>query len=95
MTHSKLKPGNLIQTKVNPAITGAGKEGATAVNYFFCEKTQHNYSIPVGTFGLIVNTKRTSALGNIVIDILFDEKILAIADYNDQYGNPIWCDIVQ
>jgi hypothetical protein len=90
----KLKPGNLIKVKSNPAsyYSPTGKE--PPVNYFFSEKKEHSFPISVGTVGLVISTTRRSTVGNLVIDVLFNDEILSIAQYDDQYGNPIWCDII-
>lgn len=83
--------GSLIRTKRTPI------SNFTAVGwsqYFFDEKTENCCAIPDGTYGLVVNTNRISAVGNKIIDVLFDERILSIADYTDQYGRLVWCDIV-
>lgn len=90
----KLKPGNLIKVKSNPMCytDPTGKE--PPVNYFFSEKKEHSFLISVGTVGLVISTKRRSSVGNLIIDILFEDEILSIAEYDDQYGNPIWCDIL-
>lgn len=64
------------------------------VNYFFSEKKEHSFPIYIGTVGLVISTTRRSYVGNLVIDILFEDEILSIAEYDDQYGNPIWCDIL-
>jgi len=91
----KLKPGNLIKVKSNPMCytDPTGKE--PPVNYFFSEKKEHSFPISVGTVGLVISTKRRSSVGNLVIDILFEDEILSIAEYDDQYGNPIWCEIIK
>jgi hypothetical protein len=89
----KLKPGNLIQTKKSPKdLDRPDRSG-----FFFCEQDGHTYPIKYGSIGLIINMSRISALGNNVVDILFNdsEKIVSIAHYDDQYGNPLWCDIIQ
>ena len=95
----KLKPGNLIKVKSNPMCytDPTGKE--PPVNYFFSEKKEHSFPehsfpISVGTVGLVISTTRRSSVGNLVIDILFEDEILSIAECADQYGNPIWCDIL-
>jgi hypothetical protein len=90
----KLKPGNLIKVKSNPMCytDPTGKE--PPVNYFFCEKKEHSFPISIGTVGLVISTTRKSAVGNLVIDVLFNDEILSIAKYDDQYGNPIWCEII-
>ena len=88
----KLKPGNLIKVKSNPMCytDPTGKE----LNYFFSEKKEHSFPISIGTVGLVISTTRRSSVGNLVIDILFEDEILSIAEYDDQYGNPIWCEIL-
>ena len=88
----KLKTGNLIKVKSNPMCytDPTGKE----LNYFFSEKKEHSFPISIGTVGLVISTTRRSSVGNLVIDILFEDEILSIAEYDDQYGNPIWCDIL-
>jgi len=89
----KLKPGNLIKVKTNPAsYSPTGKE--PPVNYFFSEKKEHSFPISIGTVGLVISTTRRSAAGNLIIDVLFNDEILSIAQYDDQYGNPIWCEII-
>lgn len=93
----KLKPGNLIKVKNNPMCymcytDPRGKE--PPVYYFFSEKKEHSFPISIGTVGLVISTTRKSAVGNLVIDVLFNDEILSIAQYDDQYGNPIWCDIL-
>lgn len=91
----KLKPGNLIKVKSNPMCytDPTGKE--PPVNYFFSEKKEHSFPISIGTVGLVISTTRKSAVGNLVIDILFEDEILSIAEHDDQYGNPIWCEIIK
>ena len=88
----KLKPGNLIKVKSNPMCytDRTGKE----LNYFYSVKKEHSFPISVGTVGLVISTTRRSSVGNLVIDILFEDEILSIAECDDQYGNPIWCDIL-
>lgn len=86
----KLKPGNLIKVKSNPMCYFKNPP----VNFFFSEKKEHSFPISVGTVGLVISTTRRSAVGNLVIDVLFNDEILSIAQYDDQYGNPIWCDIL-
>ena len=87
----KLKPGNLIKVKNNPMChtSPTGKWQDPPVNYFFSEKKEHSFPISIGTVGLVISTTRKSAVGNLVIDILFEDEILSIAQYDDQYGNPI------
>ncbi len=89
----KLKPGNLIQTKKSPAdISGPDRSGM-----FFCEQDGMTHPIKIGSIGIIINMSRVSSIGNKIVDILFNgsEKIVSIAYYDDQYGNPMWCDIIQ
>ena len=89
----KLKPGNLIQTKKSPADTS----GPDRSGMFFCEQDGMTHPIKLGSIGIIINMNRVSAIGNKIVDILFNgsEKIVSIAYYDDQYGNPMWCDIIQ
>ncbi len=89
----KLKPGNLIQTKKSPSdLDRPDRSGI-----FFCEQDGMTHSISYGSIGLVINMSRVSSIGNKIIDILFNgtEKIVSIAYYDDQYGNPLWCDIIQ
>jgi len=91
----KLKPGNLIKIKSNHMCYSSpigSKE--PPVMFLFSQKKEHNYPISVGTVGLIISITRKSSIGNLVVDILFEDDILSIAEYNDQYGNPLWCDIL-
>ena len=83
--------GSLIITKLTPSSVFFGSHKG---QYFFDEKTGNCSLIEVGTCGLIVDNSRLSAIGNKVIDVLFFEHILSIADYVDQYGNNVWCDVV-
>lgn len=91
----KLKPGNLIKVKNNPMCYTDPRGKEPPVNYFFSEQKEHSYPISVGTVGLIINTSRRSAVGNLVIDVLFADEILSIAEYDDQHGNPAWCEILK
>ena len=86
----KIKPGNLIQTKQSPLAH-------SKAYYFFCEQDGMTYQISHGTIGLIINIDRVSAIGNPIVDILFSDenKILSTAHYDDQHGNPLWCNILQ
>jgi len=92
----KLKPGNLIQTKKSPAdfscLNGPDRSGM-----FFCEQDGMTHPIKIGSIGIIINMNRVSSIGNKIVDILFNgsEKIVSIAYYDDQYGDPMWCDIIQ
>jgi hypothetical protein len=89
----KLKPGNLIRTKRSPT----DPDRPDRSGFFFCEQDGMTHPIKYGSIGLIINMSRVSAIGNNVIDILFNdsEKIVSIAYYDDQHGNPLWCDILQ
>jgi hypothetical protein len=86
----KIKPGNLIQTKQSPLAHSNGY-------YFFCEQDGMTHEISHGTIGLIINIDRVSAIGDPIVDILFSDenKILSTAHYDDQHGNPLWCNILQ
>lgn len=83
--------GSLIRTKRTP-ISNFTEVGWS--QYFFDEKTENCQVVPDGTYGLVINTRRISSVGNKIIDILFGERILSIADYTDQHGRLVWCDIV-
>lgn len=83
--------GSLVRTKSTP-ISRVTDKGS--YQYFFCETTEMSYKVQDGTYGLIINNSRISAVGNKIIDILFGERILSIADYTDQYGNNVWCEIM-
>jgi hypothetical protein len=87
---TKIKPGNLIQTKQSPLAN-------SKAYYFFCEQDGMTHDISHGTIGLIINIDRVSAMGNPIVDILFSDenKILSTAHYDDQHGNPLWCNILQ
>jgi len=83
--------GSLIITKQNPSLI---EFDAGFVHLFNEEKTGKCYGIPVGACGLVVGVRNIISPRNYIIDVLFGERILSIADYNDQHGNPVWCDIL-
>ena len=65
--------------------------------YCFCEQDGMTHPIKHGSVGIVINMSRVSSIGNKIVDILFNgsEKIVSIAYYDDQHGNPLWCDILQ
>jgi len=89
----KLKPGNLIRTKKSPSSLDEPEGGG----YFYCEQDGMTHPIKHGSVGIVINMSRVSSIGNKIVDILFNgsEKIVSIAYYDDQHGNPLWCDIIQ
>jgi hypothetical protein len=89
----KLQTGNLIRTKKSPSDFDAPDRSGL----FFCEQDGMTHEISHGTIGLIINIDRVSAIGNPIVDILFSDenKILSTAHYDDQHGNPLWCNILQ
>jgi hypothetical protein len=91
----KLKPGNLIRTKKSPH--SFDQPDGSGYFYCFCEQDQMSHSISHGSVGIVINMSRVSSIGNKIVDILFNgsEKIVSIGYYDDQYGNPLWCDIIQ
>jgi hypothetical protein len=91
----KLKPGNLIRTKKSPH--SLDQPDGSGYFYCFCEQDQMSHSISYGSIGIVINMSRVSSIGNKIVDILFNssEKIVSIAYYDDQHGNPLWCDIIQ
>lgn len=83
--------GSFIRTKRTP-ISSSTAEGSH--QYFFDEITENCCSVQDGTYGLVINNSRISTVGNKVIDVLFGERILSMADYTDQYGKNIWCEVL-
>lgn len=91
----KLKPGNLIRTKKSPS--SFDEPDGSGYFYCFCEQDGMTHPIKHGSVGIVINMSRVSYIGDKIIDILFSDenKILSIAYYDDQHGNPLWCDIIQ
>ncbi len=91
----KLKPGNLIRTKKSPS--SHDEPDGSGYFYCFCEQDGMTHPIKYGSVGIVINMSRVSSIGNEIVDILFNgsEKIVSIAYYDDQHGNPLWCDIIQ
>ena len=85
-----LQPGTLIRLVRKPTDSS---EDTTTI--FWCEKHSMCRYLEVGTVAIIVNGTEKSAIGNTLIHFMCQNVIYSIADYNDQRGRPLWCDIIQ
>ena len=85
-----LQPGTLIRLVRKPTDSS---EDTTTI--FWCEKHSMCHYLEVDTVAIIVNGTEKSAIGNTLIHFMCQNVIYSIADYNDQRGRPLWCDIIQ
>ena len=85
-----LKPGTLVRITHKPTDSSTDK-----MTMFWCEKQGMCRCIEVGTAVIIVHGTEKSAVGNDLVHFMYQNVIYSIADYNDQRGRPLWCDIIQ
>jgi len=84
-----LKPGDLVVITRKPYDSPDAKTTS-----FWCEALGMNCEISVGTVVLIIDNDKRSAVKNPLVHFILQNTIYSIIHYDDQLGNPLWCEII-